>query len=335
MKRSIRLQDIAESLNLSISTVSKALKDSPEISQKTKDRVVELARLNHYQPNISAQILKGQNTRSIGVIMPSLHSKLYTDVLNAIEEITNSRNYRLILCISNEDYEKEIQCVDKLIQAQVDGIIICPSIETFRKNDFSHLLKIQDHGKALVLFDRIPEDIYCDKISVDEGLMAEELALELCCSGFKKIGFISIKEEECITKKAIKGYKDALRTNGLPQLLFEFKRENKSELEHLIYSLERNKIDALIISDLSLALSILDYMGDRNSLLVIQPVVKCLSRGSLNEIWSTEMKILSKDGKDQGKTAADIVIDRVEGLLWPEPVEFVLKNPMAAEQYRI
>lgn len=325
MKKSIKLQDIAESLNLSISTVSKSLNNSREISESTKARVQELAKLHKYFPNVSAQHLKGQNTRNIGVIIPRLEANFFSVTLNAIEERINARDYRLVLCISNETIKKERRCVDLLLKAQVDGIIVCPSAETFKKRELSHLKRIQNYNKALVIFHRIPDDIICDKISIDQSLMIEELILELYYSGFRRIGFISLKEHKCISGKRVEGYYYALQSMDLPDLYFEYTKDEEERIVAKIFDLiRRGKMDALIVPSFSIAMKIMDLLGEKNDQLNFKMI--CLSSESTKKKNFVGVKPVLFLGEEQGRTAADIVIDRIEGKLFPEPINIVLRN---------
>lgn len=324
MKKSITLRDIAESLNLSASTVSKALNNSPEISENTKKRVHEAAALKHYIPNVSAQILKGYKTKSIGVVMPSLDSKFYTDALNAIESQADGRNYRLILCISNESYKKEVSCVNKLVQSQVDGIIISPSVETYQKKKFSHLSKVQDFKKGLVLFDRISEDINCDKISVNLDLMVEQQMLKLYNEGHKRIGFIASNMDEDAVEKCKSGYTNANRSARKPDLFFntEASSTGLNQYKHII---EHNFLDAVIVSDVLLAMEIEAWNSAHGKYSKMTEVV-CLNQGNTLQMNSSNIRFVSQNGAEQGRISADLLMDRVEGLLFPEPMQFVLES---------
>lgn len=319
MKKSIRLQDIAESLNLSISTVSKALNNSPEISQNTKNRVLELAKLKHYIPNVSAQILKGQKTRIIGVVLPSLNSTFYTDALHAIEERTNYRNYRLLLCISNESHTKEVDCVEKLIQAQVDGILISPSIETYEKEEYKHLVKIQDYDKSLVLLDRITEDIPCDKVSENQTLLIEKLSLELYYKGCRKIGLMAHEFD----LKKIQEYKNAVKLEALPDLFLEIIKKNKN-LGDISELIKKKKFDAIIISDEQLALELAQSIKKLRRGPFKEPELICLTPVNFQKMTSSHINWISRKGTEQGKTSADLLMDRIEGLLYPKPLKFIL-----------
>ncbi|MFV8280725.1 LacI family DNA-binding transcriptional regulator [Christiangramia marina] len=323
MKKSITLRDIAESLNLSASTVSKALNNSPEISQNTKKRVHEAAALKHYIPNVSAQILKGYKTKSIGVVMPTLDSKFYTDALNAIEQQTDDRNYRLILCISNESYHKEVSCVNKLVQSQVDGIIISPAVETYQKKKFSHLTSVQDFKKALVLFDRISNNIDCDKISINLDLMVEQQVLKLQKDGYKRVGFIASCMDEDAFNKCKTGYYNAIQNTGQPDLFFNAEATTGSKsYKHFI---QEELPDALIVCDALLALKIEELSSIRSKRNKEVEVV-CLNQGNTLQMSSSKIRFLSQNGSEQGKISADLMMDRVEGLLFPEPMQFVLES---------
>ncbi|WP_169513767.1 LacI family DNA-binding transcriptional regulator [Christiangramia portivictoriae] len=323
MKKSITLRDIAESLNLSASTVSKALNNSPEISENTKKRVHEAAALKHYIPNVSAQILKGYKTKSIGVVMPTLNSKFYTDALNAIEQQTDERNYRLILCISNESYHKEVSCVNKLVQSQVDGIIISPSVETYQKKKFSHLTSVQDFKKALVLFDRISDNIECDKISINLDLMVEQQILKLHKGGYKKVGFVASCMDEDALNKCKTGYYNAIENIGQPDLFFNAEAGTGSKTyKHFI---QKELPDAVIVCDALLALEIEELSSIRSKRNKEVEVV-CINQGNTLQMSSSKIRFLSQNGSEQGKISADLMMDRVEGLLFPEPMQFVLES---------
>ncbi len=327
MKKSVRLQDIAQSLHLSISTVSKALNNSPEISEKTKTRVQELAKQKEYLPNISAQNLKGQNTRNIGVIIPNLQAKFYIEVLNSIEERISDRDYRLVLCISNEAIEKEKRCVDILIKAQVDGVIVCPSRETFQRKEFSHLIKIQSYDKALVIFDRIPKNIYCDKISLDQSLLIEELTLKLYFSGFRNIGFISHKDKRYISERSEEGFLNALKSLHLPAMFLEYcESEEERIVAEILDLVGGRKVDAIIVPTFSLAMEIWECFEKKDKESATASDFIFLSSVGVIKKKYGEIKSFSSMGKEQGRTAADIIIERIEGKLFPEPINVVLKD---------
>ncbi|MCH4822417.1 LacI family transcriptional regulator [Gramella lutea] len=319
MRKSTRLRDIAESLNLSVGTVSKALNNSSEISERTKERVQEVARLNHYMPNISARNLKGQRTRSIGVVLPSLDAKIYSDALKAIEERMNSKNYRLVLCISNESYKKEVQCIQRLIQSQVDGIIISPSIETYHFRKLSHLRQLKNFNTPLVQFDRVLDDLSSDKVTINQSYLVEKLTLQLYSEGYSKIGFVSRDDEECKLQKRKAGYLNALKAKSLQKIIFQI---SNYELDSIAKFVQEGKIDAIIVPYACLLAKIIEVFKKFEVVREIE--IFCLEK---TEYFppSPQIKYFSLNGTEQGITAIDTLIDRIEGIMPAEPIEFELE----------
>ena len=154
-------------LDVSISTVSKALNDSHEISPATKERIREAAKLYNYQPNRIAVNLKSGKANTIGVVIPSIQNFFMTQVLRGIESVIAETPYNIIISITNESYEKEAQIVNTLTQGFVDGIIVTVSEETFIKKAYDHFRSF-DNRKALLMFDRVVGDVVCDKVLVDD-----------------------------------------------------------------------------------------------------------------------------------------------------------------------
>ena len=139
MKKKITLKDIARELEVSISTVSKALKNSEEISTDTKDKVQAFAKLYNYRPNNIAISLKNKRTRNIGVIIPDIVHHFFTTVFRGIEKYANGRGYNVIICVSDESFDKEVINMELLANGSIDGFIMSLSAETQLKNDFNHL----------------------------------------------------------------------------------------------------------------------------------------------------------------------------------------------------
>ena len=160
-------------LDVSISTVSKALNDSHEISPATKERIQEAAKLYNYKPNRIAVNLKSGRTNTIGVIVPSVQNFFMTQVLRGIESVFADTPYNVIISITHESYDKEVQFINTLTQGFVDGIIMAVSEETFIKKEYDHFTSF-DKNKALLMFDRVVNSVNCDKVLVDDPQFDEE-----------------------------------------------------------------------------------------------------------------------------------------------------------------
>src|SRR5690348_11189953 len=155
-KERATIHDIARKLNVTASTVSRALKDHPRISAETKSAVLKAARKLNYQPNNIAAALRNGKSNIIGIIVPMADRTFFSSIIRGIEEIANASKYQVIICQTYDTYEKEVATIDALLNSRVDGIIASHSKETV---NFDHYNKVKDRGIPLVLFDRSNDDL--------------------------------------------------------------------------------------------------------------------------------------------------------------------------------
>lgn len=322
MKTAIRLKDLAESLNLSVSTVSKSINNSPEISRETKKRVQELAELKNYLPNIFARNLKQKNTRIIGIILPNLNSSFYIEILKAIEVRIAKRGYQVMLCISNEILNTEINCVNRLIQSQVDGIIISPAEESLANRKFSHINKISDYRIPIVIFDRLPNRLKFDKVGIDQSLMIEQSVLRLYSLGYRKVGYISKSKSNYHWKKRRLGYNNALKKLGIKDLSFYYDDLNSlKKIRNYYFS---NHLDVILVELRGDDLQLMSFL-DELKLLNNCAIVTIDESKTLRYSYSKTYEIFSR-AKDQGRISVDLVIDRVEKAIAGPPINFRLRG---------
>lgn len=208
----ITIRDIAKELHLSVSTVSKALRDSYEISEKTKKLVLGYAQENNYRPNPMAQSLKRGHSKSIGIVVSSIDNQFFSQVINGMESEAYSQGYNVIITQSHESYDLEVQNVGHLIHRAIDGLLISISTET---NDVEHLRKLQNQGLPIVFFDRVSNEIETHKVIVDNAKGAFEATMHLLDSGFKHIAHITSSVSSSVTYERLSGYKQALSESGL------------------------------------------------------------------------------------------------------------------------
>jgi len=211
-KHQITIKDIAKKLSISPSTVSRALKDHPDINQKTRDAVKEMARKYNYRPNKIALSLLQNQSKTIGVIIPEIIHHFFSSVISGIEDVFYQENYNIIICQSQESYEREIKNVQTLLSSHIDGILMSISKET-KKLD--HIRNIQEIGLPLVFFDRIAEEIDTDKVIVDDfggGYLATEHLINIGC---KRIAHLYGPMNLLIGKNRFNGYKKALEDHNM------------------------------------------------------------------------------------------------------------------------
>lgn len=206
--KKVTIQDIAERLNISFSTVARALNDHPAISSATKKKVKDAAQKLHYQPNKLASSLRSGKTHVVGVMIPNLQVSFFSSVVHGIEKVLNAHNYNLLLFQSNESLHQEIKGIDTFLGSRVDGIIASITKET---SHFEHYLKVSKRNVPLVLFDRTLEGFDTPSVRIDDykgGYMATE---HLIKQGYTRIAHITAEQDLTIVTERLRGYKHALQ----------------------------------------------------------------------------------------------------------------------------
>ena len=332
MKKKTTIYDIAKALNITVSTVSRALSGFPAISDATKKAVVETAKKLNYSPNKLASALKSGKTYIIGVIVPSVQAHFFASIIHCIEDGLKDSGYRVIIYQSNESVENEINGVRTLLEAQVDGIMASMSLET---QDVSHFAEIVKQNKPLILFDRVHEDLVVPTITLDDfraGYMATQHLID---HGYKKIAFVTTVHQIKIFDDRLKGYKAALRDNGLPVLD-----------EHIIFAglsikdgrfgagklmRSKNKPDAIVAGDDFTALGVIKKLKEIDK---TPPEIGVI--GFANEAFSAyitpNLSTIDQHPAKIGKECAKMFLKMVSQ---PNPynnIEHIVLNPTVVER---
>ncbi|MCG9973091.1 LacI family DNA-binding transcriptional regulator [Christiangramia crocea] len=325
MDQRVTLKELARLLNVSISTVSKALNDSPEISPQTRKRVKELAALNHYVPNMLAQNLKTKHTRTIGVIIPAILPHFFAEALHGIETKASELGYRIIICISNESIQKEAESVQTLIKGQVDGLIMSLSQETQAKTEIGHLQPIFSHKVPLVLFDRVLNQIECDKVHINDSLQAEQATMALFNSGCKKIAYFSGISDTSVDDERKKGYLEAVKNLGGSRKVVKFDPRDFPD-EKLKKLIETRKIDGILASDELSAILVMKSALNSGFEIPEDLSVIGFTNGIMSEHFRPSLSTVDQHAEQQGKLALETMVDRIEGKLPEEYVEYKLET---------
>lgn len=206
------IYDIAKELNVTVSTVSRALSGFSAISDATRQAVFEAAKRLNYSPNKLASALKSGRTFIIGVIVPSVQAHFFASIIHSIEEGLKDCGYRIILYQSNESVASEINGVKTLLEAQVDGILASLSLET---EDVSHFDEVIKQNKPLILFDRVHEKLNVPTVTLDDFKAGYLATQHLIDQGYKSIAYVTTIHQIGVFNDRLKGYQAALRDNGL------------------------------------------------------------------------------------------------------------------------
>ena len=308
MKKNITIKELSKILEVSISTVSKALNDSYEISDTTKERIKSAAKLHNYKPNKLAVNLKSGKTNTIGVVLPSIKNFFMSRVLRGIDSVIAKSQYNIIISITNESYDKEVQSVQTLSNGLVDAIIIAVSEETQIKQEFSHLNSLIG-DIPLLMVDRIVNSISCDKVLVDDYNAVFNAVNELINEGRKSIALVSSINNLNVGKLRTKGYESAVE-NKQHRIIVEGSDEYLEK--ELIKLIDLNKIDAIMALDQESTLAAY-RIGKRKEVLTNKKVaiIGYASR-VISEHLTPKLTTIDQHGKKVGSTSARLLLKRLD-----------------------
>ena len=301
--------------NVSISTVSKALNDSSEISEATRLKVHEYAKENNYRPNLNALSLKSSKTKTIGIVIPDMLNYFFAQVLKGIEKTALENDYKIIACISNESYDKEVEILEMLSNGSVDGFILSISEETEIKKDFKHFNDIINYGFPIVMFDRVANGVKCDKVITDNVKSTAKAVKKLVKEGCKNIAFISSISHLKVSDEMLKGYKQGLIKANLEvneSLIINKKEDHYSGYESMLEPLFKNKIDGIIATNEPLALEAMK-MAKKRGLKIPEDISFIgFSNGILARHSHPKLTTISQHGEIIGNTAAKILMEKLD-----------------------
>jgi LacI family transcriptional regulator len=319
------LKQIASQLGISITTVSKALKGYSDVSEKTKKAVIDLANQLNYTPNSFAVNLRTKESKTIGLIIPTLVHDFFSSVIDGILEEAEKRDYMVIILQSNEKVELEKKQIDLLLNKRVDGILMSLSNET---GDFEHLKTIISHNTPLVLFDKIAKLVNCSKVTINDRKAAYDAVCYLIKKGYKKIAHFrgSYLPQNSIDR--FLGYKKALEDNNIiydPSLVFVC--ENNMDFEDGYENAkkvvnEHPEIDAIFaVTDL-VAVGIIKYLNEVDIAIPRQIAVLGFSNWFMSSVITPKLSTIDQPGFEIGRKSASILFDEINLKKNNSPVVF-------------
>ena len=309
----ITLKQLAKELKVSISTVSKALRDSPEISSETIEKVKFLANKYDYRPNKIALSLKSNRTLTIGVIIPDILNRFYSKVLNGIHDSADKHGYDVITINTKESLLKEIDSLRILSTGTVDGVIIAMSEETLNKNDYSHIKEFTMKETPIVMFDRVTEKINCDKVIIDDFDAIYNEVKSLKDLGRKKIGFITTINDLNVGKYRANGFRKATfdfygKFNKNLILRIPKNHDKHIEIEKFI---KKNKPDALISADIICGVISINIARNLNIEVPKELSVVGFGDKMISEYSSPKLTTIYQHGTEIGNRSVELLVDRM------------------------
>ena len=318
------MKDIARELGVSVSTVSRALKDSPRISAERRAMIQQYAREHNFTPNVLAESLrrsKVQPIKVIGVIIPEFTHFYFSSVLAGIEGEASARGYHIIVALSGESYEREVRICQSFYENKVCGIIVSQAKDTHR---YDHFERLMEAGVPLVFYDRICTGVNASRVVVDDYMGAFNAVTHLIETGCKRIAFYGSAPTLEISKNRFNGYKDALLKHGL-KFDESITRicDNRADAEAITPELleGENVPDGFFAVNDDTAIGIL-YTAKRMGFRVPDDISICgFTNGQRAVACDPMLTTVEQRGVKVGEEAADILIDQVEGIIPRDKVE--------------
>jgi len=311
--RPVTIKDIAEKLNISVSTVSRALKNNPEISLQTRENVQKLAKELKYQPNPLAVALKTKKSNTIGVVVPQIVSSFYASVVKGIEQVADEQGYQVFVSSSNEKMEKEEKNVNGFLNMRMDGIILSLSRAT---STYDHIHKIQDMGVPMVLFDRTSKELEVSKVVADDAAAAHTAVSHLIEGGAKRIAFLTGPEYMLFGRNRMRGYKKALLDHSfdvdetlISRCDFTVEDAKKVAMELLKRA---NRPDAFFAINDDLAIGALAAAKELGIKIPQEVAVVGFSNSRRSRYMEPSVSTMDQNPKQVGREAAKLLFDQME-----------------------
>lgn len=318
------MKDIARALGVSVSTVSRALKDSPRISEAQRELIKKYAREHNFYPNALAESLRASRTRPlkiIGVIVPQFAHFYFASVLSGIEQEATSMGYSIMVGQSDERYDREVLLCKQFFAHKVCGVIVSQAKDT---HNYDHFRKLISHGMPLVFYDRICTGLDCSRVVVDDYQGAYNAVTHLIDTGCRRIAFYGSPMTMEISKNRYNGYRDALLHARLkPEEKYFRICDNRAAAEAMTPEiLSHEEIpDAFFAVNDDTAIGIL-YTAKRMGYRVPQDISVCgFTNGNRAVACDPMLTTVEQRGVTVGEEAANILISKVEGLIPMDKVE--------------
>lgn len=320
----ITMKDIARDLGVSVATVSRALKDSPRISEAKRREIQEYAREHNFLPNVIAETLRKsrvQPNKVIGVIVPQFIHYYFASILKGVEEEASRRGYRIMVAQSDDKYEREVEICKSFYANKCCGIIVSMAKNTTK---YDHFQKLIDMGIPLVFYDRICTGVNASRVVVDDYMGAYTAVTHLIDTGCRKIAYYGMVQSMEIDKNRFNGYEDALRKHGLkPNPDWLRKCDNRADAEVVTPEIlsQPDHPDAFFAINDDTAIGIL-YSAKKMGFDVPDDISICgFTNGNRAKACNPMLTTVEQRGVMVGEEAANILMGQVEGSLPMDKVE--------------
>jgi LacI family transcriptional regulator len=313
--KEVTIYDLAEKLNISIATVSRALKDDPVVNKKTKKKIFDLAEKMGYRSNHFARNLRKQQTNTIGIIVHELNSNFITSVLAGVEKVTTSAGYDLIIAHSSESFVKEAANAKNLFHKRVDGLIASLSFDT--KNT-DHFKPFVEKGVPVIFFDRVEQNNDNTVVIIDNYKSGYQATQHLVEQGCKKIVHVTSSLKRNVYSERYKGYRDALSDNGISfdeSLVIVKDLSEKAGIEAATQILKMDPLpDGIFITNDFVAAVCMRTLKEKNIVIPDDIAIVGFNNDAIGKLIEPALTTINYPGKDMGEIVARNLINHLKGI---------------------
>ncbi len=312
----VTIKDLAKILGVAPSTVSRALKNHPDISKETKKQVNDLARKMQFEPNPIAISLRGHRTMTVGVIIPEFVHHFFSTVISGIERVALDAGYNVLVCCSNASFEREVAVTRLLLNRRVDGLLLCISKNALNTD---HLGDAMARNVPIVMFDNVVQDFKADKVIIDDTQAAYQAVKHLVREGCKSIAYIGGSPSLDINQKRFEGYRQALNENGIAENQLLIKHVERGDVEDGTQA-ARELLDQGVAIDGLFATADMPAIGaikqfKKSKLRVPQDIaVVGFSNWKIAEVFDPQLTTVNQPGGQMGSMAMNMLLKRMNGL---------------------
>ncbi len=307
------IHDIARELQISASTVSRALQNNPRISLKTREKIFTIAESMGYRPNTLASNLRTKKSNTIGIVVPLINRYFFSAVISGVEDIASQSGYTVVISQSNDLANKEISIVQSMFANRVDGLIISIAMES---TTFEHLKMFTKKNIPLIFFDRAVPEIDTNKIVVDDYMGGFRVTQHLIDQGYKRIGHMAGPQNLLTYYDRKNGYIDALKKNGIPYdeslvVVNKLRSEDGVAAAQYMFSLP-NPPDAIFCGNDTTALSTMIYLRDQGIRIPEDIGIVGFSNEPYSKVVSPSITTIAQPGFLMGQKAAELILSQIE-----------------------
>jgi LacI family transcriptional regulator len=314
-KEKTTIHDIAKKLNITASTVSRALKDHPRISAETKKAVQKAALKLNYQPNHIAAALRNGRSNILGIIVPTADRTFFSSVVRGIEEIANHSKYNVMICQTYDNYEKEVATVEALLNAQVDGIIASHAKETV---NFDHYRKVKEKGIPLILFDRSNDELEVSHVVSDDYLGGYKATEHLIQQGCRCIAHFTNTRKISIYKERLRGYRQALLDNKIEfdeSLVVESNMQLEGGRNSMLQLLKLKQVpDAIFSASAYGAMGAMQVLKENGYKIPEQVALVAFSNEPFTSFTEPALSTVDQHSMRMGNAAAEIFLEEINAV---------------------